>query len=168
MTGIVVADAGPLIGLARIDQLSLLNALYGPVIVPTTVLSELHAGSDRPGSAALSAAVAAGAIQPRPLAAGAENELARLSRVLDPGEAAAIVLAEQLQGRFLLIDERRGRQVARARGLPVVGIAGVLLVAKRTGLLDSIGAALAELSRQRYRLSDALIHEILRLAGETD
>ena len=168
MTGIVVADAGPLIGLARIDRLDLLHALYGTVAIPTSVLSELRLSADRPGSRALTAALADGAIAPRSLAAGCESELARLSRVLDAGEASAILLAEQLQARFLLIDERRGRQVARTRGLPVVGVPGVLLAARRTGRLDSVAAALRALSQQHYRLSDALVHEILRLAGELD
>jgi predicted nucleic acid-binding protein len=73
-----------------------------------------------------------------------------------------------LRNRLLLIDERRGRQVARVRGLPVVGVAGVLLAARRTGRLASIGAVLSELSQQHYRLSDALVYEVLRLAGELD
>ena len=126
MTGIVVSDAGPLIALSRIDRLALLNALCGSVVVPTAVFSGLRVDSDRPGTRTLSAAFAEGAIHPRPLAEGSEDELSRLSWVLDPGEASATLLAEQLQARFLLIDEPRGRQVARARGLRVVSVAGVL------------------------------------------
>ena len=168
MTGIVVADACPLIGLARIDRLDLLHTLYGTVAIPTPVLYELRVSSARPGSRALTAALAEGTIESRSLAAGCESELARLSLALDAGEASAILLAEQLQARFLLIDERRGRQVARTRGLPVVGVAGVLLAARRTGRLDSVAAALRALSQQQYRLSDALVQEILRLAGELD
>ena len=88
MTGIVVvADVGPLSGLARIDRLDLLHALYGKVAIPTSVLSELRVSSDRPGSIALTAALAEGAIAPRSLAAGCESELARLSRVFNAGEA---------------------------------------------------------------------------------
>jgi predicted nucleic acid-binding protein len=168
VTGIVVADAGPLIALSRIDRLALLNALYGPVVVPAAVFSEMRVDSDRPGAPTLSAAFAQGAIESRPLGTGSEDALARMSRVLDPGEASAILLAEQLQARFLLIDERRGRQIARARGITVVGVSGVLIVAKQSGLLESVGVALAELSRHRYRLSDALVQEVLRLAGELD
>ena len=87
--------------------------------------------------------------------------------LLDAGEASAILLAEQTDCRFLLIDERRGREIARRRGLPVVGLAGVLLAAKRSGLLESVGPMLADLSRQGYRLSDTLVTEVVRLAGET-
>jgi predicted nucleic acid-binding protein len=163
---IVVADAGPLIGLARIDRFALLTSLYGPVLVPSPVLAELCADADRPGSQVLSAALAQGAIQPRALVPGCEPELARLGLLLDAGEAAAILLSEQTDARFLLIDERRGREIARHRGVPVVGLAGVLLAAKRSGLLPSVGPMLADLSGQGYRLADALVAEVLRLAGE--
>ena len=158
MHQVVVADAGPLIGLARIGRLSLLMALYGPVVVPPAVLAELNLDADRPGSRHLAAAFAQGAIQCLDLASGSEVELHRLGLLLDAGEASAILLAEQIPSRFLLIDERRG--------MPVVGLAGVLLAAQRSGLLDSVGMALTELSQQGYRLSDALVAEILRLAGE--
>lgn len=73
MTDTIVADAGPLIGLARIDHMSILKSLYGTVVVPEPVLSELCAQSDRPGSRALSAALAEGVIQPRALAQGWET-----------------------------------------------------------------------------------------------
>ncbi len=166
MHQVVVADAGPLIGLARIGRLSLLMGLYGPVVVPPAVLAELNLDADRPGSRHLAAAFAQGAIQCLDLASGSEVELHRLGLLLDAGEASAILLAEQIPSRFLLIDERRGREIARRRGMPVVGLAGVLLAAQRSVLLDSVGMALTELSQQGYRLSDALVAEILRLAGE--
>jgi len=119
VTGIVVADAGPLIGLARIDRLELLPALYGTVAIPQSVLSELRSDSDRPGSRALKAALAEGAIEPRHPGSGCENELARLSRVLDAGEASAILLAEQLQARFLLIDDVGGARWPGLAGCPL-------------------------------------------------
>ena len=168
MTAVVVADAGPLIGLARIGRVSVLTSLYGSVVIPDRVLTELHVDSHPPGARALSAALAAGAIRQQALPEGSAAELARLGLLLDAGEASAILLAEQTQCRFLLINERRGRQIARARGVPVVGLAGVLLAAKRSGLLPCVASTLADLSREGYRLSDALVSEVLRLAGETE
>jgi predicted nucleic acid-binding protein len=168
VTAVVVADAGPLIGLARIGRVAVLTSLYGSIVIPDRVLTELHVDSDRPGARALSAALAAGAIRPQALPDGSAAELARLRLLLDAGEASAILLAKQMTCRFLLIDERRGRQIARARGVPVVGLAGVLLAAKRSGLLPSVASALADLSREGYRLSDALVSEVLRLAGEAE
>lgn len=165
-SGIVVADAGPLIALARVEQLSLLAALYGQIVVPEGVLTELCLESHRPGARLLSDGFAQGLLRTHPLPADSTAELARLRRVLDAGESAAILLAQVLACRFLLIDERRGRVMARRRGIPVVGVAGVLLAAKRRGLLETVQPILLALSRQGYRLSDALITEVLRLAEE--
>jgi hypothetical protein len=166
MSGIVIADAGPLIALARIERLSLLQTLYGPVTVPQAVLTELRLGSERPGARLLSAAPGAGEIRTRALPPHLAPDLATLSLVLDSGEAEAILLAEALSCRFLLIDERRARVVARRRGLPVVGLAGVLLAAKRHGLVHIVAPLLETLTRRGYRLSDTLVDEVLRLAGE--
>lgn len=165
-SGIVVADAGPLIALARIEQLSLLAALYGQIVMPESVMRELRLESHRPDARLLSDGFAQGFLRTHPLPPDSTAELARLRRVLDAGESAAILLALVLACRFLLIDERRGRVIARRRGIPVVGVAGVLLAAKRRGLLETVKPVLLALSNHGYRLSDALITEVLRLAGE--
>ena len=86
--------------------------------------------------------------------------------VLDPGEAEAILLAEEVNCRFLLIDERKGRAIANRRGVPVVGIAGVLLAAKKRGLIDAVMPILKNLEQAGYRISAGLTKEIARLAGE--
>ncbi len=115
MTSIVVSDAGPLIALGRIEQLNLLQHLYQNVLIPPAVHSELRCGADLPGATALRQAINEGwiSVQNVPTRAKALSEL-RL--ILDAGESEAIVLAELVHCRFLLMDERRGRQVAKNRG----------------------------------------------------
>ncbi len=163
---IVVADAGPLIALGRIGRLALLRQLYDHVTVPPRVYSELHLRESRPGSRALRRAVAAGwleAVAPEP-----DRDLEQLLLTVDPGEAEAIILAARADVRFLLMEEHRGRQLARRRGIAVVGTGGVLLAAKRRGLVESLVPILAELDRAGYRFSSRLRQEILELAGEAD
>jgi predicted nucleic acid-binding protein len=162
MSRIVVADAGPLIALARIGRLALLNRLYGGVVVPTAVMEELQLDSARPGARALGAALTKGWLE----VMAAPTDAPELKRLLDPGEAEAILLAEKIACRFLLIDERRGRAVAHRRGIPVVGTGGLLLSAKRKGGLQSVTAELERLTENGYRLAPALVEEIRRLAGE--
>jgi predicted nucleic acid-binding protein len=99
--------------------------------------------------------------------ASATSALDELTLILDPGEAAAIVLAEEMDCRFLLIDERKGRAVARRRGVPIAGIAGVLLAAKKHGFIDEVLPLVNDLEQIGYRMSPALVSEIARRAGES-
>jgi len=160
----VVADAGPLIGLARVGLLDLLRLLYGTVLIPIQVLDELQISEDRPGSLALRAAVQAGWLQS--VLVASSEELEALGLALGAGEASAILLAGQSPCRFLLLDERRGRAVAKRRDLRVVGTGGVLLTAKQQGLLDRVSVALDRLAGSGYRLAPELRNQILILAGE--
>ncbi len=165
MTGIVVSDAGPLIALGRIEQLNLLKQLYQNVLIPPAVHSELRCSADLPGATALRQAIKDGwvSIQSVPVRAKA---LSALRLILDAGESEAIVLAELVHCRFLLMDERRGRRVAKKRGLTVIGIAGVLLAAKSGGLIETVAPVVNSLSKEGYRLSNSLIAEVLKLAKE--
>jgi len=165
VTGIVVSDAGPLIALGRIEQLDLLKQLYQNVLIPPAVHSELRCGADLPGATALQQAINNGWISVQSVPTS-EKVISQLRLILDAGESEAIVLAELVHCRFLLMDERRGRQVAKKRGLTVIGIAGVLLAAKRGGLIEAVSPVVNILSKEGYRLSNSLIAEILKVAEE--
>jgi len=161
---IVVADTGPLIALARVERLGLLHRLYRESWVPPTVHTELAVNSGRPGAKVLAGAFDAGWLKVRSVTD--TNAVSELSRLLDPGESEAIVLAEQEKARFLLIDDARGRRVARGRGVCVIGVAGVLLAAKSRGALVAVGPVLEELSQMGYRFSPRLVAAVLERAGE--
>jgi predicted nucleic acid-binding protein len=163
VSSLIVADAGPLIGLGRVGLLPLLRDLYTSVLIPSRVLKELRISSEMPGARALSAALQEGwlvhlAVDPTP-------ELKKLLEMLDPGEAEAILLARQ-RTTPILIDERHGRAVARDLGLSVVGTGSVLLQAKEKGFLDRVDAAIERLTDAGYRLSPELKQQLLEQAGE--
>jgi len=159
---VLVADAGSLIALARIGRHDLLTRLYGSVVIPTAVMKELRLDSGRPGGRALRVALTTGWLK----VMAAPTDPFGLKLLLDPGEAEAILLAEKIACRFLLIDERRGRVIARRRGIPVVGTGGLLITAKRRGALESVTEELERLTQNGYRLAPAVAEEIRRLAGE--
>ena len=166
MSRVVVADAGPLIALARTGHIRLLRELYGTVIVPPLVLAELRVEENRPGSRALRTVVSEGWLLETQLRKTSAR--ASLPPAVDPGEAEAVLLAEEVDLRFLLIDERRGRLLAQRRGLPVVGTGGVLLVAKEKGLVDRVATVLGELAKAGYHFSAQLRATLLHLAGESE
>ena len=159
-----VADSGPLIALARVGRLELLRRLFGQGIVPPAVHRELAIDSGRPGANATARAFDAGWLDVATLAEDAR--VAHFSALLDAGEAGAIVLCLRASARFLLIDEARGREVARRAGIPIVGVAGVLLAAKADGHLSAVSPVLGDLVGVGYRLSGTLLDGVRRSAGE--
>jgi len=160
----LVADAGPLIALAKVDGLQLLKGLFGYGVIPTAVHQEVRPDSGLPGATRIRQALAAGWLQVAPLE---DDTLAvELLGLVDAGEAEAIALCRQRQARVLLIDDAKGRKVARRAGLPLVGVAGILLAAKSRGLLSAVGPALEDLAGAGYRLSYRLMDTVRPTANE--
>ncbi|MEE9302775.1 MAG: DUF3368 domain-containing protein [Thiotrichaceae bacterium] len=170
---IIVADASPLIALATIDQLELLHKLYQNVLIPDAVAQELMPDSNMAGAKRLKQAMDQGWLKTESCDYTLEPYLEsyqQLLQIIDQGETEAILLAECLQAnsdyRFLLIDERRGRQVAKKRGLVIVGTGAVLLAAKKKGYILSVKKELDKMQDKGYRLSMLLRRKLLELAGE--
>ena len=86
--------------------------------------------------------------------------------MVDSGEAEAIQLATEQNATLLLIDDRKGRKTAKKRGIHIIGTGGVLIVAKKAGLLAEVSPVLKELASIGYRLSPALCERIIELAQQ--
>lgn len=159
---IVVANAGPLIALAQIGHFNLLRSLYGELRIPLAVRDEVVAsGRGRPGGVEVSAAAWIHIVGVRDTTA-----VQLLRERLDAGESEAIVLAIELEADLLLIDEARGRRVAEARGLNKTGTVGMLVVAKKRGLISAVTPLLDELRAAGFRMSEELYQTGRALAGE--
>lgn len=88
-------------------------------------------------------------------------------RHVHAGEAEAIALAVEIKPDWLLIDDADGRKLAKAEGAPVVGLMGVLLMAKRDGLVSEVRPLVDSLAADAgFYLSSTIRREVLRLAGE--
>ena len=160
---VVVADTGPLIALAGIDRLDLLAALFERVLVPGPVHEEILAGGDR--EFGLEAYRQAEFIQVHETP---EIDPA-LRALLHRGEASVITLARSVKAGRVLIDEQKARKIARSvYGLAVLGSVGVLIEAKRQGLLPSVAMALGGMKENGYWLHDRIVQAALRTAEETD
>lgn len=158
----IVADSGPLIALARIDLLHLPAAIYGQALLTQTVLDECLAGGGRTDALAIAQAVAKGHFVVS-LSPALPATLA--VRQLDAGEASALALAME-RGATVLLDELRGRRAASELAIPVVGLCGLLLLAKRQSLLPAVLPLLQRVRAAGYFLSDELLAQIRRLADE--
>jgi predicted nucleic acid-binding protein len=159
---IVIADATPLIGLARIDQLDLLLKLFDQIIIPQAVFAEVVTNAPhRPGAEAVKQA---SWIQVKSVAD--QNKVAYLRADLDPGEAETLVLAEELSADWLLLDEAKARLAAQLLGLRFIGTVGLLLLAKRRGHISQVQPLLDALMRQSFHLTPRIYQAVLKQAGE--
>lgn len=161
---IAVSNSSPVILLSGIGRLHLLRDLFDEVVIPPAVREEVVArGWGRPGAAALAEA---NWIAVRPVAD--REAVQELLRELGPGEAEAIALAAELEVPVtLVLDDDRARQAAVQRGFRVVGSAGILVLAKRDGLLALVRPVLDELRSAGLYLSDTVYRGVLTTAGES-
>ena len=152
---IVVADASPLCYLILIEEVYVLPALYGRVIVPPAVMTELN--HERTPSVVREWFSA----KPEWLHVQApRQELPSLRDVLGAGELEAIALAAELSADALLMDDRDGRHEAEKRNLAVLGTLRVLADAAEHGFVDLV-VALDRLRQTNFRADDQLIQRLL-------
>jgi uncharacterized protein len=167
---VTVSDSSTLIHLAGIGRLDLLRRFYGEVLVPGAVFREVVTeGGERPAACLVAQAITDGWIL---VVAEAKDlplsEALQRDGRLHPGESEAIaLLLERDATGLLLMDEAHGRSIARQHGLALTGILGVLLRAKREGLIASLRAELEQLRDGcGFYIHEQLIRQALSLAGE--
>jgi uncharacterized protein len=152
---IVVSDTSPITALLAVKQVDLLKQLFNEVVIPNTVETELLRTHP----------ILPAWLRVQPLQNSVKANL--YERKVDRGEAEAIALAEELHADHLLIDERKGRRLAQQQGVPVVGLLGVVLLARRAKLISSARTLLEELdAKAGIYLSDELKNAALKTVGE--
>lgn len=158
-----VSNTSPICNLAIIGRLGLLKERYGQILIPPAVQRELAALSHLPAKAAIAAALREGWIVVQKPAL----PLPALASSLDAGEMEAIALAASVRADVLLIDEKKGREVARQLGLVLAGVLGELLYAKIKGSIPSLRNEIYRLRKEAGFFVDARIEQfILAQAGE--
>lgn len=165
---VVIADAGPLIALARIESLHLLRALFGRVCITTTVRDEIlpeayiYTETD---------------LMKRTLAEGWIDvvevppfDYKSLNPGVDAGEASAIHTAcfwqESGAAVLLVIDDRAGRFEAKSRGLQLIGTAALIGLAKTEKLIPQARPLLELLVKSGYFIGPSIITAVLAEIGE--
>jgi predicted nucleic acid-binding protein len=157
----VVSNTTPIISLLKIGKLEILKDLYKEIYIPQEVFSEIEAGKHKKYYLNL-----------------LELEWIKIEQIqdrksiayfldLDKGEAEAIILATESEADLILLDESLGRFHAKHAGLRVTGTIGILVKAKKQGLISELKPLILELKEKGVWLSESLIERILQLANET-
>jgi len=147
----IIVDTSFLIILSKIKELPLLKLLYGEVLITDTIANEF----DEPLPDWI-------IVYPIKLN---EKEFVFEKRI-DKGEASAIMLALEIPNSTIIIDDFKGRALAKELGLKVTGTMGVIISAKNKKLISSIKPILEKIKETNFYISKALENEALGLAEE--
>ncbi|MCK9463548.1 MAG: DUF3368 domain-containing protein [Proteobacteria bacterium] len=155
----IVVNTGPLISLAAGGVLNLLRDLPHQFLVPREVRDEIESGQ-RCGRQGVDLSGVTIVESDGPV------DAVTLS-LLDRGEAAVIQFALKNGVGTVCIDEKKGRRIARAVDLEVVGTLGLLLEAKKLGVLSAIAPVIEKLLEHGVWYQSGLLLSVLSSAGET-
>ena len=156
---ILVADSSALVALAACDSLILLDEIFGQVMVPEVVYKEV-AQPDRFQSNRLKEYLH-GKVRQVDM-----QGFVSLDACADVGETEAMLLYKAIAADYLLIDDKRGRKIASLNRIKTIGSLGVLLQAKRMGLVNHIRPLIENIIDSPVFISESLVTTVLELAGE--
>lgn len=148
---IAISNTSPLIALKHAELLEKLDLLFQRIIIPPSVMRELSVKEKE-------------YFQSLSFLSVEEPHDRRLVLVLkiivDEGEAEAITLALEKNG-LLIIDDLKGRKVARRLGLEIIGVLGVLKAMKLKGIIREVKPFIEKLREKGFYISDDLINKLL-------
>lgn len=160
---IVVSDTSAISNLFIIGELELLRKIYSEILLPKAVMNELIV-LEKSG-VNIDSIRKSGWI--KIIEVTQRSAVNQLLIDLDLGEAEAIVLAKHINADWLLIDETKGRHIAKESGLQTIGLLVILLLAKREGMINEIKSFVDRLMiKAKFRISNELYDRILVLANE--
>ncbi len=149
----VISDASGLIVLDNIDMTLILKALYGKIHITEEVYREFGKEVET-------------WLEIQPVAN--KNYLKMLNTLIDLGEASTIALALEMEDSLMILDDLKARKVATKLNLKFTGLLGVILKAKQQGIIPSVSETLMKLKAVNFRMSPAIVQEVLKLAQEFD
>jgi len=156
-----IADTSPLQYLHQIGKLDLLPHLVQRVLIPPAVAAELAEGRVR------------GLNLPDPASftwmevrSPASKPTLPFQGELGPGETEVLALGMELRSATLILDDGVARRAAQALGLKFTGTLGLLIDAKKAGLIEAVAPALDEMQARGFHVAAHTRAAVLRLAGE--
>ncbi len=155
---IIVSNTSPIIAFGKLKKLSLWEKIFGQIFIPEFVNQEFTNAKYKNDF-----------ILPENLFKIEQVERIEtiLKKELDRGEAEAITLAINKKANWLIMDERKGRNIVKnVYGLNVIGTSGILLKAKESGIVNEISPIFQELKKINYFIADDIVEYVCKQAGE--
>ena len=153
MHNVIIADTSVLIALTNINELEILQKVYKTIAITPEVLNEF--GETIPKW------IKVEEVKDR-------KKIDILKLELDKGEASSLALAIEKNNCLLIIDERKGRKIAKRIGLNIIGLLGVLIKAKEQNIFSEIKPILEKLEKVDFRISQELKRRILKRIAENE
>ena len=153
MPEVVVCDTSCFIALANINELGILKQLYQKLYMTPEVANEC--GDKLPDWMEIKSP-------------NDRDKQHLLELHIDRGEASSITRALELSASLIILDDYKARLTAEKLGLTITGTLGAIIKAKNSGIIRSIKPALGKLQETNFRLSEELIKEACKEAGEDD
>ena len=154
----VIVNSTPLIALANADALDLLKQLYHEILIPQAVFDEIKREPTR------SKVRNSEWIHVCPIVDISQTRLYRAR--LHAGEVEVIILAQEQNADLVILDDQAAKMTAKFLGLTVTGTLGVLLRAKREGMIKAVHPILTKIIQDGFFISETVRQYVLEQAGE--
>ena len=157
----VIVNSTPLIILCSIGYFDILRSLYQEIVIPDAVYQEVTAKED---SACMQMKAAGSWVQVKQIQDHMEKKMYRAK--LHEGEVEVMILAQELNADLVIIDDDAAKKTAKYLGLTVTGTLGVLLKAKKQGIIQKLHPLLIKMKQNGFYMDSALENMVLKQAGE--
>ena len=151
MPKIIIPDTSCLIFLEKIGEIQILKELYSRVVTTNEITKEYI--YSLPKWIKISDA--------------REKQYQKvLEQIVDKGEASIMVLALETAESVVAIDDLKARKLAKSLDLQITGTLGIIVKAKKAGLIKSTKECITKLREVDFRISEKIAKEITKLSGE--
>ncbi len=151
MDKIIISDTSCLIALSNIGMLQILKDLFGEVLITPEVNEEF--GNQLPNWIIV-------------LQLQDKQKQAEIEKKLDKGEASSIALALEIPNSILIIDEVKGRNIAKNLNIEIVGTIGIIILAGKKGVVNDVISVVLKLVNNGFRLSNKIVDRIIEIYGK--
>lgn len=158
--GLVISDSGPVFSLAIIDKLSILDKLFDEIYIPKAVWEELTINKTTEQYHRI-----VEYFKDKVKETSGFNEL---TFVMDYGESESVLLYKELNADYLLIDDKKARDIAENFGIKCIGTIGILSIARDKGIIGELRPFFVSFIENKRYYSLKLLNAILKNHNEEE